>query len=305
MRYFQRQHGVIARRQALAAGLSRREIESRLARGEWVWRFKATFRLAGMPETQEQTFAAARLAAGDDALVSHRSAATLWGFPGVPRWVEVSVPRPRKVAVAGITVHRAILQLPDDAAAAKGIPVTSAARTLIDLAGIVSEERLGRLLDDALVNRLVRRAELVERAACLGRPGRRGAGVLASLLDARPEARPDAAESRPIGSEFEAKLFRALKAARLPLPEPQFRVVLPCGDDRFLDFAYPEVRLAIEADCYLWHASREAWERDRQRNNELVALGWSFLPLTWNLVRYQPAEAARQVHDSLRTRRAG
>ena len=298
---FQRQHGVVARRQALAAGLSSREIETRLARGEWIWRFKATFCLAGMPETPEQTFAAARLAAGDDALVSHRSAAALWSLPGVPRWVEVCVPRPRKVAVAGITVHRAILQLPDDAATAKGIPVKSVARTLIDLAGTVSEERLGRLLDYALVNRLVQRAELAERAASLGRPGRRGAGVLAALLDARPEA----AESRPIGSEFEAKLLRALRAARLPLPEAQFRVALPCGDERFLDFAYPEVRLAIEADSYLWHASREAWERDRQRNNELVALGWSFLPLTWDLVRYKPAEAARQVHDSLQTRRAG
>jgi very-short-patch-repair endonuclease len=89
------------------------------------------------------------------------------------------------------------------------------------------------------------------------------------------------------------------------VPVPQFREVLPGGDERFLDFAYPEVKLAIEADSYLWHASREAWERDRERNNELVALGWSFLPLTWSVVRYRPAEAARQVQDSLETRRAG
>jgi very-short-patch-repair endonuclease len=208
------------------------------------------------------------------------------------------VPLPRQARVKEVLVHRSRLE-PADCAAVRGIPVTSVARSLIDLAGCVSEERLERLLDHALVNRLVRRIELTERAEALGRAGRKGAGVLAALLEARPESR------RPMGSEFEGRLFRALEAARLPVPVPQFRVVLPGGDERFLDFAYPEVKLAIEADSYLWHASREAWERDRERNNELIALGWSFLPLTWSVVRYRPAEAARQVQDSLETRRAG
>ncbi len=94
---------------------------------------------------------------------------------------------------------------------------------------------------------------------------------------------------------------------RPSLPEPisQFRVTLPSGEERFLDFAYPEVKLAIEADSYTWHAARRSWEEDRERNNELVALGWSFLPLTWSAVRYDPAGVARKVRDSLKTRRAG
>jgi very-short-patch-repair endonuclease len=122
---------------------------------------------------------------------------------------------------------------------------------------------------------------------------------LGALLEARP------ASQRPMSFEFEGKLFRALTAARLPKPVSQFRVVLPNGGERFLDFAYPEVRLAIEADSSIWHASREAWEKDRERNNDLVALGWSFLLLTWDTVRYLPAEAASKVRDSLGARRVG
>ena len=292
------QHGVISRWQALEQGMSRHAVAALVTGGTWEPMYRAVFRLAGSERTLEQTLTAACLAAGPGAVASHRSAAYLFGLPGVPRWVEVTVPLPGQRRVEGLLMHRSRLE-PADYTGANGIPVTSVARTLIDLAGCVGEERLARLLDHALVNRLVRRAELAERAGALGRAGRKGAGVLGALLEARPESQ------RPMGSEFEGKLFRALKAARLPLPIPQYRVVVPGGHERFLDFAYPEVRLAIEADSYLWHASREAWEKERERNNDLVALGWSFLPLTWDTVRYFPAEAARQVRDSLQARRAG
>jgi very-short-patch-repair endonuclease len=73
---------------------------------------------------------------------------------------------------------------------------------------------------------------------------------------------------------------------------------MPDGSEVFLDFAYPDVMLAIEADSYLWHASLADWQRDRARNNELVALGWSILPLTYDLVVHTPAEAARQVRGA-------
>jgi very-short-patch-repair endonuclease len=74
------------------------------------------------------------------------------------------------------------------------------------------------------------------------------------------------------------------------------------GNEVFLDFAYPDLMLAIEADSYLWHASLADWQRDRARNNELVVLGWSILPLTYDLVVHIPAEAARQVGRALETR---
>jgi len=110
------------------------------------------------------------------------------------------------------------------------------------------------VLDYALAQRLLRRGELIARSA-----GRRGAGVLAELLDERPSS------TRPMGSDFEVALFRALREAGLPLPVPQYRVLMADGSFVYLDFAYPEVHLAIEADSYLWHASLADWQRDRAR----------------------------------------
>jgi len=285
----QAQHGVISRRQALEAGVSGHAVDGLLARGEWEVVFRGAFRMAGTRRTFDQTLIAACLAAGPGAVASHRSAAYLHGLAGLARWVEVTVPPTRQPRIRNVLVHRSGLD-PRDRRELRGIPATSAARTLIDLAGSLTRERLERVLDHALAHRVVGRAELAGGLDRLGRAGRKGAGALAALLDDRPET------SRPIGSEFEADLF---------LPMPQFRVTLPSGEERFLDFAYPEVKLAIEADSYTWHAARRSWEEDRERNNELVALGWSFLPLTWSAVRYDPAGVARKVRDSLKTRRAG
>ena len=132
----------------------------------------------------------------------------------------------------------------------------------------------------------------------LFRSGRKHDDVLRELLDERP------ATARPMGSEFEACLFRGLRDAGLPLPVAQYRVLMPDASEVFLDFAYPDVLLAIEADSYLWHASLADWQRDRARNNELVALGWSILPTTWDLVTRSPAEAARQVRSARESRLA-
>jgi hypothetical protein len=149
------------------------------------------------------------------------------------------------------------------------------------------------MLDYALAYRLVTRAQLEARAA-----GRKHDDVLRQLLDERP------ATARPMGSEFEACLFRGLQEAGLPLPVPQYRVLMDDGSEVFLDFAYPDVKLAIEADSYIWHASLADWQRDRARNNELITFGWSILPLTYDLVVHVPAEAARQVARALENRRA-
>jgi hypothetical protein len=75
----------------------------------------------------------------------------------------------------------------------------------------------------------------------------------------------------------------------------QYRVLIPDGSEVFLDFAYPDVKLAVEADSYLWHASLAAWQRDRARNNDVVALGWSILPLTYDLVVHHRARAQKPL----------
>ena len=287
------QHGVLSRHQALCEGLSPSAIDRRLAAREWVRVFQGVYRLAGVRTTWEQGVMAGCLAAGPDAVASHRSAAALHGMPGAPRWVEVMVPRPHQVRVEGVIAHRTRLLASEDVGRPKGIPATTPARTIADLARIYPATKVGPMLDYALARRLVTRAQLEARAT-----GRKHDDILRELLDERP------ATARPMGSEFEACLFRALREVGLPLPVAQYRVLMPDGGEVFLDFAYPDVLLAIEADSYLWHASLADWQRDRARNNELVALGWSILPTTWDLVTRSPAEAARQVRSARESRLA-
>jgi very-short-patch-repair endonuclease len=286
-----RQHGAITRRQAMNLGMSSSAIVRRVSGGEWVQLFPGVYRLAAANCTWEQTVMAGCLAAGRGAVASHRSAGTLLGMPGLPRWVEITIPRPRVVSVGGILAHQARVLPPRDVGELNGIPATTPARTIADLARIYPATKVGPMLDYALARRLVTRAQLEARAT-----GRKHDDVLRALLAERP------ATARPMGSEFEACLFRGLREAGLPLPVAQYRVLMDDGNEVFLDFAYPDLMLAIEADSYLWHASLADWQRDRARNNELVVLGWSILPLTYDLVVHIPAEAARQVGRALETR---
>jgi hypothetical protein len=288
------QHGAISREQALKHGMSGRVIDRRLASGEWGSLFKGAYFLGGTERTWEQKAIGGVLAAGEGSVASHRAAGALLGLPGVPRWVEVTVLRPRQVRIDGLIAHRTRVLPSEDVGVVRGIPVTTAGRTIADLSRVYSKARMDPILNYAMANRLVTRAEMVGRAT-----GRRHDDVLHELLDERP------ASARPIGSNFEFGLFRALRDAGLPLPQPQYRVLMPDGGLVYLDFAYPEVKLAIEADSYIWHASLEAWQRDRARNGELVAIGWSILPITYDLVMCHPTEAARRVGSSLETRRAG
>jgi very-short-patch-repair endonuclease len=287
----QAQHGALSRQQALGAGLSPSAIARRLATGEWVRLFHGAYRLAGSECTFEQRLMAGTLAGGAGAVASHRAAAALLGMPGAPRWVEITVPRTSRVELEGVIAHRTRLLVREDVSTVRRIPVTTAGRTIADLASFYSKAKLGPMLDYSLANRLVTHADLEARAT-----GRKHDDVLRELLDERP------ATVRPMGSEFEACLFRGLRDAGLPLPVAQYRVLMPDGSEVFLDFAYPDVMLAMEADSYLWHASLADWQRDRARNNELVALGWSILPLTYDLVVHTPAEAARQVRGARASR---
>ena len=295
----ERQYGVVSRAQAAAVGLTRHDIAGRVARGQLEQVSGGALRLPGSQRTFHQDVMAGVLVAGKGARASHRAAGALLDFPDVPRWVEVTVPVPRAVRVPGLVVHRSRVLPPQECGEVLGIPSTTCGRTLLDLAGEPSYDRdkVGKLLDYAWVNALVTRPgleALLERHA----RGRRAASVLAELVRELPSG------TRPRGSEFEGDLFGVLRYHGLPLPLSQYRVRLPGGAEVFLDFAFPEHMLALEADSFLFHATREAWRRDRRRNNELIALGWSILAITWDQVQFHPGELARMVAAALASRPA-
>lgn len=294
------QHGLITRRQALEHGYSSSQVDRRLASGRWEGVFRGVFRLEGTRRSFQQQVMAACLAVGPEAVASHRSAGALYEFRGVVRRLEITVPYQRSVAIEGIVVHRS-KYLPDqDRSALLGIPVTSPARTVVDLASVYDKGRLAdNILDPALAQRLLRRSDL-ERANTEG--GRVRSTVVAALLAERPAGR------RPVGSDIEKALFRGLTAAGMPLPVPQYRVILADGSERFVDWAFlfeslkagvGTVKLAVEVLSYRWHADLASWAADIDRTADLRHVGWEVEPTTSHRILHQLPEVVDQIGRAL------
>ncbi len=285
------QHGVISREQALAAGMSRRAVEHRVATGRWRAIHRGVYVPRAVPPSWHQRLLAAVLRGGPRACASHRSAAVLWELDGIEeRVIEISVPTAHRIR--GATVHRR----PWDEAGFEvvdGIRVTRIERTIVDLAGVVSPERAALAPDDALRRALTTPSKLGEAIEALGSRGRAGLASLRNIV-ARRDARDGRAESR-----LESALLEILRAHEIPLPASQHEVMDGSTVIARLDFAYPSVRLGIEADGYRWHGGRERWTRDIQRENRLKLPGWTLLRFSWEDVHDRPEVVAGQVRAAL------
>lgn len=157
------------------------------------------------------------------------------------------------------------------------IPVTTPARTLIDLATCLDRDRLEEVLDDALRRRLVSLPKLRWRIKELG-----ARTMLKQLVDERAHGVTE--------SKLEIRVLRALRAAGLPEPVIQH----PIGRYR-VDFAYPASRIAIECDGYQFHSGRRAFDADRTRRNALSTMGWTVLHATWTDIEQLVATVAAMI----------
>jgi very-short-patch-repair endonuclease len=215
---------------------------------------------------------AAVLACGDDAVLSHVSAAALWALLPQPRPtgsdtrpppVQVTVPgRAGRRHRQGIRIHHAINLTPRDITRRNNIPVTSPSRTLIDLRRTLPQPQFARAL---------RQAEF------LGLP-------IHAPLD------PDGTRS-----ELEAKFLGLCRRHRLPLPEVNQRV-----GPYVVDFLWREQRLVVELDGYAGHAGRIAFEADRARDVELKLLGLAVVRFTWRQLTGDAARVAGTIRALLR-----
>ena len=283
------QYGLFSRKQLQEMGVGRGVIDHRMSTGRWELLVRGVFRLKGVPSSWRQSLYAATLYWGSSSAVSHRASAALRGLAGFEsQLVEVTVPKNRRGGKVGI-VHRHRLD-PTDVEKLDGLPVTTVARTLIDLASLSRREKVEEALDDALSRGLVSipylRVRLAEMSGSAGRPG---IGTMRALIDAR-------AGSRVPQNVFETRMLRVIKRAGLPPPEIQFPVYEANDRIAIVDFAYPEQRLAIETDGYRWHSGKVRWQKDLRRRNRLLAVDWRMMHVTWDQLRETPAS----VTDSIR-----
>lgn len=288
------QHGVVSRAQALASGLPEDGIFWRVKSGRWEPILPGIYRVAGVPGSWHQYLVAACLWAGPQAGVSRRAAAALWNLEGsLPGPVEISTTRSLQSKIPWLLVHRVRTLHRSDLTTVSGIRVTTPTRTLIDLAGTVGPEVLERALDDALRRGLTSVSRLRRSLGHSGGRGRRGVAVLRRLLDERSGryTRPE--------SVLEARLIKVLRQAGLPEPTAQYEIREGGKVLARVDFAYPDVLLAIEADGYRFHSARSAWRQDRARRNALTSRGWRVLHVTWHDLTECPERIVSEVRALL------
>ena len=273
-----RQRFVVAHRQLVEAGVSRRAIQHRLEIGRLHPLHRGVY-LVGHPVPLPLARpTAALLACGAGAVLSHLSAAYLWGIrENRAGPVHVTVPADRRpTSRAGVVIHRSGTRATGEARRRDSLPVTSPVRTLIDLAAVVPERELKWAVEEARVRRLLKLRELA--VAHEAHRGRRGAAALGRVLAATGAA-PTATRS-----EAERRLLDLIAAAGLPAPRANVRVA-----GHLVDLYWPAERLVVELDGYAYHAHREAFERDRRRDGDLAAAGIRVIRLTWRRITAEPA----------------
>jgi hypothetical protein len=225
---------------------------------------------------------AAVLAGGPRAVLSHRSAAALWGIRETGRRdVEVTAPRQRR-GRPGIEMHRAPLRS-DEVTTHCGIPVTTAARTLLDLAALIDEHQLARAAERAEALRLASPTSLADLVARY--PKRPGTPNIRRLVE------HDRITPTTTRSELERRFLTLLDAEGLPRP----LVNEPVDDTKHPDFRWTERRLIVELDGYETHGTRAAFERDRARDRALMAAGWRVARITKRQLDDAPTDIAAEL----------
>jgi hypothetical protein len=289
-----RQHGVIARFQAIAQGMSPSAIDRRVCSGEWTKLLPATYALRGSPSSFMRKATAAYLWAGEGALLSHETSGVLFKLDGVSAR-KIFVSSPRRLSSPRVVVHRR----PTGSLRSKEIDVvrvTSIDQTLLDLGGVLGIERLEQAVDSALRLGLTSFDRLSRHTEAFGGPGVAGSGALVELLKMREPC------PRPTDSILEVELLKLARKYGFPMPVAQHIVALGDGPTIRIDFAYPEQMLAIEVDSVRWHSGRRAIKWDNERQNLLVALGWRVLRFEWNDIIKRPAVVAAQIVAALQER---
>jgi hypothetical protein len=287
---YRSQHGVASEDQLGTLGLTRRQIQYLASSKQLEFEHQGVYRLAAVESTFESQCVAVSLA-DDEIAVSHQSAARLWGLRQMQSArLHVTVSHHRHPIAAGhVKVHRSVVvdqhwrERPD------GIRLTSPARTLFDLAGVVSPQRLESALEHSLRLNLVTLPELWEVARALAGRGRSGSGRFVRLLNSRP------AWLKPVDSGLELTVAHALVARGLPMPVRQHPLRLSNAVTIHPDLAWPDLRLAIEVDHVTWHGGVVATMNDHARDRQLRLIGWQVERVTDREIKDRSAEVVRDL----------
>jgi very-short-patch-repair endonuclease len=281
-----RQHGVFLLRQAVEIGFTRPVIRRRLESQVWEELVPRVYRSAvGRPVDWRQV--AMGLTLVTRGVASGTTAGALYGLVAPPDRHEVIAPRASRLVLTA-SVHTTSSLPAADVTAVDGIPATSPARTLIDLGGALPAARFEDVLDTAIVQKLVTPDRLEARARALRASRRRGCAVVLSLLERR---HPELRRARNV---WEARVLRLVRVLGMPDPRVNYRVQVE-RKRRYLDLAWPDVKVAVEFDGFVPHSMRRVFDDDRVRPNALVAARWTVFRVTKTMLDTDPVGTFRPI----------
>jgi len=278
-----RQDNVITHDQLLAAGLTRGAIAHRTRSGRMRWLHRGVYLLGPAPPTPIARARAAVLACEPDAVVSHRSAACLFDLlPEVPGDVDVTVAGRNPGTRSGIRLHR-VARLPrQDIRNMRGFKITSIARTICDLAATESARDTEQAFQEALYRELVTDRAL--NTILTREPNRRGAKVIRSLIQ----------DPRLTRSERERRLLKLIDQAQLPTPRTNYPL-----NGYVADMYWPAQKLVVEFDGWQAHGHRLAFDKNRKRDQVLIANGIRVMRVTDRHLTNEPIAVTVRIGMAL------
>jgi hypothetical protein len=293
--YFARREQLVTTAQALELGITKRQLDGLVERGEVERIHRNVYRNCSAPIDQRQRVMAGLLACGDRSVVSHRTALWVFDAPNVSGTLVELTHRSTSLPLRdGLVMHRSLTLGPGDIDRAKRLWVTTRERTLVDCCTVLPTAVVLRIAEHWLANRLTTLDRLhatIERL-----PQLVGARRLASGLAERSLGEV-VADSPP-----EHRVGEVLVGAGLA-PCHHMLVTVASGRTYELDWAFPDARVGIEVDGYGIHLrSMEAFDDDRWRRNEIENEGWQVLNFTARHIHHSPGRVVSQVRDALARR---
>lgn len=291
LRHAMGNEGVVTRREALALGMKKSTLDRKLEEGSLVKVATSAYAVPGVFESERAILGAASRSLG--AVVSHQAAARLRGVvvPG-PR-LAVSVPHRRTHLFPDVAVHQLTDIREVDVTHIGGLPTTTAARTVVDLAAVLSLTQLGRAVDRFASKGVASFETMSETLDQLARKGKPGVVRLRRALEPRLGARGGSE------SDLESRLLELIMLASLPEPDQQYHPSWLKHISGRVDLSYPESMLVIEGDSREWHGDEFTFQADRERDNLAQLAGWRILRFTWHDITRRPEYVVSSIRRAL------
>lgn len=285
------QAGYLGHEQAISHGMTDDAIHWRLRKKVWLQAARGLYRVNGIQGNYRGLIRAA-MAILPDPTVSHESAGELIGIPDVPRErAVVTVHAGTTHTFPGVRIHRSIDLLDHHRGVVEGMLTTTPARSLIDLAAVLSRGHIAHVLDEALASRIAEIEDVQTVFDEVARRGRPGSATMRALLQERTGS-----DSIP-ATRLERVGMRVFEHGGLP--KPFFQYPAPWNPSRRIDFAWPHRSVGCECDSRRWHTRANDFQRDRLRDNLALNHGWRIFRFTWEDFHRRPHHVVTQLKTAL------